>query len=97
MKAKLIKKNQRRPVALIRITERRDEARNYMEAVTDEITTEILAIDPDTGKPRYSRRGLRQARTPARAVQSFKDRAPGENRRNRGGNRLRRASERILR
>lgn len=42
-------------IALTRITERRDQAHNHLEAITDEITREVLAeTDPETGKPRHT-------------------------------------------
>lgn len=42
-------------IALVRITERRDEARKYLEELTDIATSAVLfEIDEATGKPRYS-------------------------------------------
>jgi hypothetical protein len=42
-------------IALDQITRRRDEAREKMEEVTDEIAAEVLReTDPDTGKLRHS-------------------------------------------
>lgn len=42
-------------VALVRIAERRDEARNHLEIITDFITSDVLRMtDPDTGKPAFS-------------------------------------------
>lgn len=40
---------------LDQITRRRDDARDHLEAVTDEITRMVLTeTDPETGKPRHT-------------------------------------------